>query len=157
VAGAKQSPPRPVPRTEAATTPLLSIDAIRQLVASARVAHLATVSPDGRPDLVPITYALANDVLYSVVDHKPKSTTRLRRLANIDADPRVTVLIDHYEEDWTKLWWCRLRGTARVDEAPHEDALTALRAKYGQYAETEPTGPFVSIAVTQWIGWTALG
>jgi len=85
--------------------------------ASARVARLATVGADGNPHVVPICFALDGDTLYTAVDAKPKSTRALRRLANIRANPRVEVVIDHYEDDWTRLWWVRLAGRARVVES----------------------------------------
>src|SRR6185295_2161566 len=75
--------------------------------ALARVAHLATVGPGGRPHLVPCTFALVDDHIVSVVDEKPKSTKALRRLSNIRNDPRVSMLVDRYDEDWRRLWWVR--------------------------------------------------
>ena len=81
-----------------------------------RVARLATVGADGRPHVVPICFALDGDTLYSAVDEKPKSTRRLQRLANIGANPQVEVVIDHWDEDWTRLWWVRLSGRAVVAE-----------------------------------------
>src|SRR5207253_5352137 len=83
---------------------------------AARVARLATVGRDGRPHVVPICFALDGDVLYSAVDEKPKSTRRLRRLANIEAHPEVEVVVDAWDEDWSRLWWVRLAGQARIVE-----------------------------------------
>src|SRR5581483_12258899 len=104
-------------------------------LAAARVARLATIDPDGRPHLVPIVFALDGDTLYSAVDRKPKRSTTLRRIENARARPDVTVLVDRYDDDWTALWWIRLRGRARVlDEgAEREHALLLLTAKYAQY------------------------
>lgn len=122
------------------------------------MARLATVNPGLGVDVVPITFALVEpDRLVSAVDHKPKSTTRLRRLANIAEHPEVTVLVDHYEDDWDRLWWVRLRGTATIltgGEA-FEDALDALVARYDAYLEHRPTGPVIDVAVTGWTGWRA--
>src|SRR5690606_41366912 len=97
----------------------LSSGECRERAAQARVGRLATVGGDGRPHVVPVTFALAGDHLLTAVDRKPKSTTRLRRLRNISENPRVSVLVDHYEDDWTKLGWVRLAGTAVIatDEA----------------------------------------
>ncbi len=81
---------------------------------AAWVARMATTDPHGRPHLVPIVFALEGDMLYSAVDRKPKRSSRLRRIENARARPEVTILIDHYEEDWGRLWWTRLRGRARV-------------------------------------------
>jgi PPOX class probable F420-dependent enzyme len=121
---------------------------------SARVARLATVSPDGRPHVVPICFALDGDTLYTTVDEKPKRTRRLRRLANIAANPTVEVLIDHYEEDWSQLWWVRLRGRARIVERD-ERALDLLRAKYPQYRERPPRGPFIVVEIDGRSEWSA--
>ena len=123
-----------------------------QRFASARVARLATVGPDGAPHLVPIVFALAGDVIHSAVDAKPKRHRSLRRLANIAHEPRVSVLADHYEDDWTRLWWVRADGVASV--TPTSDAgLTALAAKYPQYERTPPPGPFITIEVSRWTAW----
>jgi len=133
-------------------------DEARGLAASARVARLATVNPGLGVDVVPITFALLEgDRLVSIVDQKPKSTTRLRRLTNIRAHPEVTVLVDHYEDDWERLWWVRLRGTASVvgDGAEFDEALEALTDRYPQYVDAPPPGPVVSVAVEDWTGWRA--
>jgi len=133
-------------------------DEARALVASARVARLATVNPGLGVDVVPITFALLEgDRLVSIVDQKPKSTTRLRRLANIRAHPEVTVLVDHYEDDWERLWWVRLRGGASViaDGPGFAEAVEALTDRYPQYVDAPPPGPVVSVAVEDWTGWRA--
>ena len=123
-----------------------------ELFATARVARLATVSPGGRPHLVPIVFAVAGDVVHTAVDAKPKRTRNLRRLANIAADPRVTLLADHYDEDWSQLWWVRADGVARIlDSAP--EAVAALQSRYPQYRETPPPGPFLEITVSRWTAW----
>jgi len=101
---------------------------------------------------VPICFALDGDVLYTAVDEKPKRTRRLARLADIERDPRVEVVIDHYDEDWSELWWVRLRGRARVVE--HDGrALELLRAKYPQYRERPPQGPFVVVDIDERAEW----
>src|SRR4051795_978279 len=87
----------------------------RTRFAAAHVARLATAGTDGRPHLVPVVFALDGDTLYTAVDDvKPKATTRLRRLANIAANPAVALLADHYEDDWSALWWVRADGTGRL-------------------------------------------
>jgi len=127
--------------------------------AAARVARLASIRPDGSPHLVPVTFALVDDDrIVFAVDHKPKSTTDLQRLANIAAEPRVSFLVDHYDDDWTALWWVRVDGVARVlDDATEggqrETALDALAAKYRQYRDTRPAGPVVSTQITRWVDW----
>jgi PPOX class probable F420-dependent enzyme len=128
----------------------------RTLFASVPVARLATCDAARRPHLVPITFALDGGAIVTAVDHKPKRTTRLRRLANIAANPRVSVLADHYEDEWSRLWWVRADGTARVIEpgAPgHGDAVSRLAERYEQYRERPPSGPAVAISVTRWSGW----
>lgn len=82
--------------------------------AARRVARLSTVSARGDPHVVPVVFAVVGDVVFTAVDAKPKSTRSLRRLANIEAKPRVSMLVDHYEEDWSALWWVRVDGTAKT-------------------------------------------
>ncbi len=119
----------------------------------ARVARLATVDASGRPHVVPICFAIEGDTLYTAIDEKPKRTRRLQRLANIEANPIVEVLIDHYEEDWSRLWWVRLRGTARIAEDRH--AVELLVAKYAQYREHPPAGPVIAVTIEKRSEWTA--
>jgi PPOX class probable F420-dependent enzyme len=124
---------------------------------TARVARLATTDPDGRPHLVPIVFALDGDTLYSAVDRKPKRSSKLRRIANARARPDVTILVDHYEEDWSGLWWIRLRGRARVldDGDERERALALLAEKYPQYRAEPPDGPVLAVDVTEIRDWSA--
>jgi PPOX class probable F420-dependent enzyme len=121
------------------------------------VGRLATIDPDGRPHLVPIVFVLDEDTLYSAVDAKPKRSRRLRRIENARARPDVTVLVDRYEDDWSRLWWVRLRARARVldggDEA--ERALGLLREKYEQYRREPPGLPVLALDVVEWRGWLA--
>jgi PPOX class probable F420-dependent enzyme len=124
---------------------------------AARVARLATTDPDGRPHLVPIVFALEGDTLYSAVDRKRKRSTKLRRVENARARPDVTVLVDHYDEDWGRLWWIRLRGRARVlDEGEErERALALLQEKYPQYRAEPPDGPVLAVDITEVRDWAA--
>jgi PPOX class probable F420-dependent enzyme len=130
---------------------------MRRLVANARVARLATVGADGRPHLVPICFALARDVVYNAVDHKPKRSRSLRRLTNLEATGQACILVDEYSEDWSALWWVRLDGHGRVVDDPSEvgTALAALAAKYPQYAERPPGGPVLAVEIARWSGWSA--
>ena len=132
-------------------------DELRQRVGAARAARLATVDPDGRPHLVPVCFVLLGDVVYHAVDEKPKRHRRLRRLENIQATGRACLLIDEYDEDWSKLWWVRLDGHGRLVDDPAEAAAAraALAAKYPQYVERPPGGPVVAVAVTRWSAWSA--
>lgn len=135
----------------------LDPDEARRRLGSARVARLATVSADGHPHVVPITFALDGDMIYTAVDAKPKSTRDLRRIANIQARPRVAVLADHFDEDWTALWWVRADGEAEVryDAAQIAGPAGLLAGRYPQYAGAPPAGPVIAIGVTRWSGWSA--
>jgi PPOX class probable F420-dependent enzyme len=133
-------------------------DQARALAAGARVARLGTLSNTGRVDLVPMTFALVDDVMYTAVDHKPKRTTELKRLENVRASPEVSVLVDEYDDhDWSTLWWVRLRGLARVvQEGPEYDqGIDALVAKYEQYRSTRPSGPAIVVELIRWQWWSA--
>ena len=129
----------------------------RSLLGSARVARLATADEEGRPHLVPVTFAADGDRVYIAIDHKPKTTTTgLKRLHNIERNPNVSVLADHYAEDWTTLWWVRVDGRATILTARDacESPLDLLAAKYPQYQQRRPDGPVIAIAVDRWTGWT---
>lgn len=128
-------------------------------MSAARVACLATVDAAGHPHLVPIVFALTRDVLFTAVDDKPKRTRALRRLRNIESCPEVSVLIDHYDEDWARLWWCRLDGQARVvsEGDIFEAGIAALAEKYEQYRDEPPAGPVIEVEITDWTGWSASG
>jgi PPOX class probable F420-dependent enzyme len=130
----------------------------RERFEKARVGRLATTASTGGPHLVPVVFALVGDVVWSAVDAKPKSTRSLRRLANIESNPRVSMLVDQYEDDWSRLWWVRIDGAATVVPVDSDDgplALSALSAKYSQYAAETPLGPLIRIAVGSWTSWSA--
>jgi PPOX class probable F420-dependent enzyme len=134
----------------------LSSEEARKRFATSPVARLATISARVRPHLVPIVFVVAGEVIYTSVDAKPKTTTALRRLANIAANPAVTVLVDRYGDDWTQLWWARADGDARVAEgAEAEAAIRLLTARYHQYERQPPPGPVIAIDVARWSGWSA--
>jgi PPOX class probable F420-dependent enzyme len=131
---------------------------VRRLFEKERVARLATVRADGTPHLVPICFALAGDTLYTAVDHKPKRSTALQRLANIAANPHVSLLADRYDEDWSRLWWARADGDARVvarGEAEQVHAAALLRARYAQYLDAPELGDAIVVEITRWTGWRA--
>ncbi|WUH91985.1 TIGR03668 family PPOX class F420-dependent oxidoreductase [Streptomyces sp. NBC_00433] len=133
----------------------------RDRFAAARVARLATADAEGLPHLVPVVFAVTGESLVMAVDHKPKTSTRLKRLANIRANPAVCLLADDYDEDWSRLWWSRADGRARVLPPAAESADAAryaalLTARYPrQYAGRPPSGPVVEVTVTAWSGWRA--
>ena len=122
------------------------------------IARLATATPDGTPHLVPVVFAVGErDVVYTAVDAKPKTTRRLRRLANIESNPQVSLLVDHYADDWARLWWVRADGLATVHAGGEAMAagLRLLRAKYPQYQSVSLEGPVIAIAVRRWSSWHA--
>lgn len=131
------------------------------LFAQSPVAMLATVGPDGAPHIVPVVFAVNTDreqpVIYTAVDAKRKSTKRLQRLTNIEANPRVSVLVDNYDEDWTQLWWVRADGVAEIHHSGDEMAsgYALLRRKYVQYQRLALDGPVVTITVGRWSAWQA--
>ena len=130
--------------------------AMRRRVTTARVARLATIGTGGQPHLVPAVFALDDPVVWIAIDHKPKRSRDLARLRNIAAQPAVSVLVDHYEDDWTRLWWVRLDGDARVlpEDGWHEP-ISKLAAKYPQYRDSPPEGPVIEIRIRTWRGWAA--
>ena len=129
---------------------------LRRRFASSPVARLATVRHDGRPHIVPVVFVLVDDLIFTAVDAKPKRTTRLQRLANIAHEPRCALLVDHYANDWSTLWWVRADGEAAVvDRAEVDRGLSALVARHAQYRQTPPTGPLLAIRVLRWSGWSA--
>ncbi|MFE9064891.1 TIGR03668 family PPOX class F420-dependent oxidoreductase [Streptomyces violaceusniger] len=128
----------------------------RQRFAGARVLRLSTADADGKPHLVPATFALLGDVVAIAVDHKPKRHSNLKRLRNIQENPAVSLLVDHFDEDWERLWWVRADGRARVLENVDADELVqALLSKYDQYREHRPSGPVIEIQINRWSGWAA--
>ncbi|MEM7274479.1 MAG: TIGR03668 family PPOX class F420-dependent oxidoreductase [Actinomycetota bacterium] len=133
--------------------------ALARFVASP-VARLATVTADGAPHVVPICFAVLDDTVVSVVDGKPKSTAALRRLDNIRARPAASLLVDHYEDDWHRLWWVRIDGTAGIldpaddaDRAEWDRAVDLLATRYRQYREARPEGAVVRLDIGRVVGW----
>ncbi|MFI5282574.1 MAG: TIGR03668 family PPOX class F420-dependent oxidoreductase [Candidatus Dormibacterales bacterium] len=129
---------------------------IRRRLAEARVGRLATVSAEGRPHLVPVCFVLDGGTIFFAVDSKPKASTDLKRLRNIAANPLVSILVDHYAEDWTSLWWVRADGTAAVLVKPGEAAaaIDLLVARYPQYRSSRPGGPVVAVTIRRLSGWS---
>jgi PPOX class probable F420-dependent enzyme len=122
----------------------------------ARRGILGTIGPEGRPHLVPIVFALlTGGEIVTAVDHKPKSTRDLKRLHNIERDPRVTLLVDEYDEDWSRLWWVRVDGLAHVSELVPPGAAEALAEKYAAYRESPPPGPWIVIEPVSFVTWSA--
>jgi len=128
----------------------------RRRFAAARVARLATTSAQGKPHLVPIVFALADDCVYSAVDAKPKRTTALRRLANVRENPAVSLLVDHYDDaDWGALWWVRADGRGRVLDPQAQEARRAIALLRGRYPQQRAVGAVLAVDVERWSGWSA--
>ncbi len=136
----------------------MTADEARRRFAAARVARLATADAEGVPHVVPVVFALDGDTVLIAVDHKPKRTTALKRLANVRANPRVALLADHYDDDWDALWWVRADGVGTVWEPGATQSLRAvdlLGERYPQHRAAPPEGPVLEVAVTRWSGWSA--
>jgi PPOX class probable F420-dependent enzyme len=131
-------------------------DEARDRLADAPVGRLATVDASGRPRVQPCCFVLDGEVVYSAVDAKPKRSSRLARLADIDANPSVCLVVDHYEEDWSKLWWVRLSGQARLLESgpDRQHAIDLLVAKYPQYRADPPKGTVIAVDIDRWASWS---
>jgi PPOX class probable F420-dependent enzyme len=132
--------------------------ALAAFIKTARVARLATVDPQQRPHVVPVCFAYVDGVAYSVLDAKPKrvTVTELRRVRNLLANPNVQLLIDRYEEDWSRLAYLQLRGRAELlNPGPeHLAALASLRDKYTQYvAMPLADAPMIKLTVESWVAW----
>jgi PPOX class probable F420-dependent enzyme len=122
------------------------------------VGVLATVSDDGSPHVVPITFALSGNKLVTGVDHKPKRTPSLKRLANIRHNPRVSVLVQHYAPDWSTLWWARADGTATLiapEDQRHRNAAGLLANRYEQYRDNPIRGHIIEIDIERWSEWSS--
>lgn len=131
---------------------------VRRRFADARVARLATADGSGVPHVMPIVFALDGDTIRTCVDDKPKTTRQLRRLADIAENPRVSVLVDHYDDDWSQLWWVRVDGIATVHDADTDSGaagLDALVRKYTQYRVQRPSGPVITIDRLNWRSWSS--
>ena len=133
--------------------------AVRRFLDARRVGHLATADAGGAPHVIPVCYARVEDAAYVVIDDKPKTTTRLRRVRNIEANPRAALIVDHYDDDWSRLGWVLLRGPAAILRAgdEHARALKALRARYPPYrAMSLGERPVIRLAIEQVTAWGAL-
>jgi PPOX class probable F420-dependent enzyme len=131
-------------------------ETMRDLVSGAPVGRLATVRGDGRPHVVPICFVIIDDVVYSAVDDKPKRSQQLQRIRNVKVSGTASLLIDEYDDDWSRLWWVRLDGRARLVDniAETERAIRLLTNKYPQYRTQPPTGPVLALDIERWVGWS---
>ena len=130
------------------------------LLRDARVARLATADAHGAPHVIPVCFVFDRGAIYSAIDAKPKRTSprRLRRVRNIMANPRVALVVDHYDEDWERLWYVLVQGTATIVDrgGDHRRAIARLRAKYRQYRtmrlETRPLIKISPLKIAAWDG-----
>jgi PPOX class probable F420-dependent enzyme len=113
------------------------------------------MSSQGRPHLVPCCFVLDDDTVYSAVDAKPKTTLDLKRLENLRANSAASLLIHHYAEDWSELWWVRIDGRGRLLATRDEQdrAIRLLSGKYPQYREWPPVGEVLGISIERWRSW----
>ena len=138
--------------------PLISAEICARLEVE-RIARLATLDVDRRPHLIPICFVWDGSVFYSAIDHKPKRVdpTRLTRMKNIKETPHVALLVDQYDEDWTRLWYVLVRGEAALVSSPveRERAIQRLRAKYPQYDQgmLDDDAPVLRITPVRVVAW----
>ena len=121
------------------------------------MARLGTADAQGRPHVVVVTFAVDGDTVYTAVDQKPKSSRNLKRLRNVTENPRVTMLADHYSDQWDELWWVRADGLAAILDDLRQMAgpLRLLANRYWQYRDAPPAGPVLAVTVERWSGWAA--
>jgi PPOX class probable F420-dependent enzyme len=128
-----------------------------RLIALAPIGRLATVRSNGSPHVVPICFVITDDVIYSAVDDKPKRHRHLQRISNVTSTGTASLLVDEYNDDWSRLWWVRLDGRARMvdNTSEAERAIRLLRDKYAQYRDQPPSGPVLAVDIQRWVGWSA--
>jgi PPOX class probable F420-dependent enzyme len=128
----------------------------RRRLEGAVVGRLATADADGVPHVVAAVFAVEGDQLYIAVDRKPKRSANLKRIRNIQVNPKVTFLVDHYEDDWSALWWVRADGTGRIIDDPEgmRGPIDLLVEKYAQYKAEQPDGPVIAITIDRLTGWS---
>jgi PPOX class probable F420-dependent enzyme len=128
----------------------------RELLATERVARLAYLDDDGRPRVLPVTFAVAGDAVWSAIDEKPKRTPEPARVAYLRRRPRAALVVDRYDDDWSRLAWVQVLGRVALEgigERP--EAVDALRSKYPQYAADPPPGPLLRIEPERVLCWRA--
>jgi PPOX class probable F420-dependent enzyme len=127
------------------------------LLTRSRVARLGMLDSDGRPRVLPITFALAGGRIWTAIDAKPKRRDRdPARLGFLRRHPDVAVTVDRYEDDWSQLAWVQVLGTARIHDAGEAgEALAALAAKYEPYRDEPPPGPLIAIGPRRALAWRA--
>jgi len=121
----------------------------------ARRGYLATIGADGLPHVVPACFTWAGETIWTAIDGKPKTSQHLQRIEDIKANPKVTFVVDRWDEDWSRLAWLQARGTAKIlaRGAETQRIVAALKSKYTQYSETPLEGPVIRIDVQKWVSW----
>jgi PPOX class probable F420-dependent enzyme len=130
----------------------------RELLATERVARLGYVDEDDHPRVLPVTFAVAAGAVWSAIDEKPKRGPEPARLRHLRRRPEAALLVDVYDDDWTRLAWVQLLG--RVDVLPARsapEAMEALAGKYAPYAERTPPGPLLRLSVERSRQWRSTG
>ena len=127
---------------------------IRALLATARRGVMTTLEPDGSPHSVPVVFAVIGDTIVSPIDHKPKTGAVLRRVKNLARDDRITLLVDDYDEDWTRLAWLMVRGTAIVDEGASDEIMRVVNSRYPQYETDERHDALIRITPARYVWWS---
>ena len=141
-----------------------NLDDVRATLESARHGYLSTASAEADPHLQPVVFQVVADSIYIAIDEKPKTTLRLRRLTNIESNPKFALLVDHYDDDWNQLWWILLRGPAEAlwpSEWEQEEASTAIAALREKYQQYETMGleerPLLKLTPDRVTRWSATG
>jgi PPOX class probable F420-dependent enzyme len=128
----------------------------RSMLESERVARLGLLDDEGRPRVLPVTFAVAGDFIYSAIDRKPKRTATPARLRYLEARPEVALTVDHYEDDWSKLAWVQVLGrVALLRRSEDRAGMDALAAKYEPYRDDPPPGPLLRLAPQRTLHWRA--
>lgn len=128
----------------------------RELLENERVARLSFHDSQDHPRVLPVTFALAEDAVWSAIDRKPKRSAEPARVRRLRRDPRASLLVDVYDDDWERLRWVQILGRVEIIEAAGQDAaLAALAAKYPQYEREQPPGPLLRLDVGRAVCWRA--
>jgi PPOX class probable F420-dependent enzyme len=129
-----------------------------ELLVDTRVGRLGLLDDEGRPRVLPVTFAVADGEIWSAIDQKPKSSSKPARVRYLRRDPRAALMVDRYSDDWDELAWVQVLGRVRIVEMAEGPAgLAALTAKYEQYREESPPGPLLALEPERCLSWRAAG
>jgi PPOX class probable F420-dependent enzyme len=127
----------------------------RELLEREPVGRLALVDEHDRPRVLPVTFALVDDAIWTAIDHKPKRRAEPARVRYLRRRPEASLVVDVYDDDWSRLRWVQVTGSVTVLDAGPDAALAALAAKYPQYERRPPAGPFIRLAIERAVWWRA--